>query len=67
MYVDEASCKGTGVARIIIKEPNRVTLEYALRLAFKATNIIVEYEALTKVLDLIKRMKPKRLGVYSDS
>lgn len=55
---------GTGV---VLKRPDDIVIEYALRLTFKVANNMVEYEVLSKGLDLVKEMKPKKLNIYSNS
>lgn len=50
-----------------MKRLDSVTIEYALKVAFKAINNMVKYEALSKSQDLARKMKLKKLSVYSDS
>lgn len=67
LCVNRALCKSARGARVVLKGLDRVIIEYALRLAFKATNNMEKYEALVKVLDLAKGMKHRRLNMYSDT
>lgn len=67
LYINGAANRGVTSAEIVLKGLNRVFIEYVLRLAFKVTNNIVEYRALSKGLDLAREMKPKKLNVNSDS
>lgn len=52
MYI-ELLFKNARSAWIVLKSLDRVTIEYALRLEFKATNDIAKYEALPKGLYLV--------------
>lgn len=52
--------------KIVLKMPNKVTIEYALRLVFKVTNNVAKYEVLIKGLGLARRMKSRKLNVYND-
>lgn len=56
-----------GGTKIVLKGPYGFTIEFALRLAFKITNNITKYEALSKGLDLAKEMKHRKLNVPNDS
>lgn len=44
-----------------------VIIEYALKLAFKVTNSMAKYKDLAKGLDLARKIKLRRLTVYSES
>lgn len=44
-----------------------VKLEYAVTLTFKATNSVVEYEALILALRLVKALGATRIKVSSDT
>lgn len=46
---------------------DQILIEYALRLAFKVINNIAKYKVLSKSLDLVREMKPKKLNMYSNS
>lgn len=67
LYIDGASSKGVGGARVVLKGPNRVVIKYALRSVFKVTNNMAQYEALSKGLDLVKEIKPRKFCIYNDS
>lgn len=51
---------------IVLKGPDEDTVEHALRLMFRTTNNMAEYEAIAKSLDLARRINPRRLNLYSD-
>lgn len=65
LFVHQTLCKNVRGVGIVLKGSNGVTFKYALRLVFKAINNMVEYEAFSKGLNLIKGMKLKKLSVYS--
>lgn len=67
LYVDEASNRGAKGIGIILKRPNGVTIKCALNLAFKAINNMPKYRTLFKDLELVRKMKPKKLNMYNDS
>ena len=48
LYVDGALCRGTEGLRIILKGLDEVTIEYVLRLTFKATNNTTKYNTPIK-------------------
>ena len=58
--------KGSEVG-IILEGPNKVTLEKALKLNFRASNNQAEYEALVTGLKLAREIEAKRLRCYTDS
>ena len=66
-YVDGASNSGGCGARLILADPNGMTLEYALRFSFSASNNQAEYEALLAGIRAIDGLGVKRLRAYSDS
>lgn len=45
LYVDGSSNKKGSGAGLILKGPENIILEYALRFSFKASNNTAEYEA----------------------
>lgn len=51
---------------MVLKGPDGITIEYVLKLAFKATNNMAEYKALLKGLDLAWEIKSNKLQVYSN-
>lgn len=66
MFVDGAvGSEGSG-AGVVIKGPS-LTLKYALKLDFHATNNQAEYEALLAGLQIAKELSPRRLQIDSDS
>lgn len=67
MHIDGASDRENRGVGIILKRSNGVTIKYSLKLEFKTTNNITEYEALVKRLELAKGMKPEKLRVYNNS
>lgn len=67
MYIDKASYKGVRGVGVILKGLDGVIIKYVLRVAFNVTNNMVEYEKSTKGLDLVRKIKPKKLNVYNDS
>ncbi|GAA0175366.1 hypothetical protein LIER_28553 [Lithospermum erythrorhizon] len=67
VYVDGArNSKGSG-AGIIIRGPDQITMEYALRFLFEATNNEAEYEAMIAGLMLVKSLGVQRVVVRGDS
>lgn len=66
LYVNRAFNRDAEVTGIVLKGSDSVTIEYALKLAFKATNNVAEHKALCKGLELIREMKPRKLSMYSD-
>lgn len=67
MYVNEASNRGIRGAGIVLKGPDSVIIKYSLKLIFKEINNMMEYEALSKGLELVREMKSKQLSVYNNS
>ncbi|GAA0166380.1 hypothetical protein LIER_21544 [Lithospermum erythrorhizon] len=67
LFVDGArNDQGTG-AGVLIVGPREVTLEYALRFSFPATNNEAEYEAMILGLKLVRSMEIGELLVKEDS
>ncbi|KAI5353741.1 hypothetical protein L3X38_006635 [Prunus dulcis] len=67
LFVDGSSnAQGCG-AGIVLVSPDKVTLEYALRFKFQASNNEVEYEALLAGLRLAKEMDARQIQIFSDS
>jgi ribonuclease HI len=58
--------QGAGVDFLFIA-PRGDQLKYALQLLFRASNNIVEYEALIHGLNIVVSLVIKRLMVYGDS
>ncbi|XP_077252423.1 uncharacterized protein LOC143891781 [Tasmannia lanceolata] len=67
LHVDGSVGKTGHGAGVVLHGPEGFTLEYALRLDFKASNNEVEYEALLAGLSLATELGAGKLKVYSDS
>ena len=61
LYIDYASNVKGSSARIILKGPDNVTLEQALKLNFKASNNQAEHETFIVGLKLTRKVKAKKL------
>ena len=57
---------GSG-AGLILTNPDRVVVEYALCFEFFASNNEVEYEALVTGMRMTKKLRVRHLRCYSDS
>ncbi|KAI5317241.1 hypothetical protein L3X38_036948 [Prunus dulcis] len=67
LFVDGSSnAQGCGVGLVLVS-PDKVTLEYALRFNFQASNNEAEYEALLAGLRLAKEMDARQIQIFSDS
>ncbi|KAI5323743.1 hypothetical protein L3X38_032815 [Prunus dulcis] len=67
LFVDGSSnAQGCG-AGLVLVSPDKVTLEYALRFNFQASNNEAEYEALLAGLRLAKEMDARQIQIFSDS
>lgn len=66
MHIDRASSKNIKGLGIVLKGPDGVTIEHAMKLEFKVTNNMAKYLALIKGLDLAKGIKPEMLNMYND-
>ena len=67
VFVDSASsAMGVG-ARIVIITLEGIRLEHSFRLAFRAFNNKVEYEALLVGLRIVLDMGAREVEIYSDS
>ena len=66
LYVDGASNSSGCSARLILANPDGLTLEYALRFSFSASNNQAKYEALLAGIRAIDGLGVKRLKAYSD-
>lgn len=67
IYVDGSfNSHGSG-ARIIIIDPNKVKICYALQFGFKASNNEAEYEAIIAGLRMSKALGAKNVHIKSDS
>ncbi|XP_077241773.1 uncharacterized protein LOC143882196 [Tasmannia lanceolata] len=67
LHVDGSAGKTERGVGVVLHGLEGFTLEYALRLDFKASNNEVEYEALLAGLSLATELGAKKLKVYSDS
>ena len=67
LYVDGSSNKGGSGAGLTLVSPEGYWMHCALRFGFKASNNLVEYEALITCLKLAREMKVESLEIYSDS
>ncbi|XP_077228511.1 uncharacterized protein LOC143861468 [Tasmannia lanceolata] len=67
LHVDGSVGKTGHGAGVVLHGPEGFTLEYALRLYFKASNNEAEYEALLAGLSLATELGAGKLKVYSDS
>ena len=63
---DSSNSHGSG-AGVIIIDPNKVKICYALQFGFKASNNEAEYEAIIAGLRMSKALGAKRVHVKSDS
>ena len=67
LHVDGASnAQGAG-AGIVLTNPDREKLKYALKFEFKASNNEAEYEALIAGLELARKLGVESLRVHCDS
>ncbi|KAM0957204.1 hypothetical protein ACFX2A_025888 [Malus domestica] len=64
LYVDGSSNQQDCGAGLVLTTPDKVTMEYALRFKFKASNNEAEYEALIAGLCLAG---VKRIDIFNDS
>lgn len=69
LYIDGSLNKGGSEAGLVLLslEPERLRIEYALRLDFKVSNNDAEYEALLTGLRLARVIGIKYLNIFSDS
>ena len=66
LYVDDASNIKGNRARIILKGPDNITLEKALKLNFGDSNNQAKYEALIAGLKLAREVGAKKLQCFID-
>lgn len=52
-------------ARVVLMNPDREKLRYALRFEFKASNNEVEYKALIVGLELARKLEVKNLRIHN--
>ncbi|KAM1611109.1 hypothetical protein ACFXTN_021439 [Malus domestica] len=67
LYVDVSSNQQGYRAGLVFTTPDKLAMEYALRLKFKASNNEAEYEALLAGLRLAKHLGVKQIDIFSDS
>ncbi|XP_077215832.1 uncharacterized protein LOC143850467 [Tasmannia lanceolata] len=67
LHVDGSAGKTVRRVGVVLHGPEGFTLEYALRLNFKASNNEAEHEALLAGLSLATDLGARKLKVYSDS
>ncbi|XP_050229096.1 uncharacterized protein LOC126678235 [Mercurialis annua] len=67
LFVDRASSEQGAGAGIVLLGPNKIIIEYAVHLSFKATNNVAEYEALLRGLEIATEVKAEKLRIHSDS
>ncbi|XP_022877058.1 uncharacterized protein LOC111395308 [Olea europaea var. sylvestris] len=67
LFVDGSAGNAGSGAGVVLINPEGHKLNSAVRFEFKATNNVVEYEALLAGLRLAKEMQVKRLLISSDS
>lgn len=67
LFLDGASGRVEGGARIVLEGPDGFLLEYALVFKFKTSNNQAEYKALVAVLELAKDMGVHNLICHTDS
>ena len=69
LFVDGSSNQaGSGAGLLLLSPPpERVQINYALRLMFSASNNEAEYEALIAGLKLAKALGVRHINIYSDS
>ena len=67
LHMDGASNEQGSRAGLILRSPEKVVAEYALRFSFKTSNNQAEYEALIAGLRTAKDVKVEKLRVFSGS
>ena len=67
LYIDGASGSQGSGAGIIMINPNKIWIRYAIKLKYNAINNAVEYEALLTGLKLIIEVRAEHLKIYFDS
>ncbi|GAV86870.1 RVT_3 domain-containing protein [Cephalotus follicularis] len=67
LSVDGSSCVSKSGVGLVLTSPDGWTLEYALRIGFKATNNEAEWEAVIVGLTIVKRFEVQKLEASSDS
>ncbi|GJU96073.1 reverse transcriptase domain-containing protein [Tanacetum coccineum] len=67
LYIDGASSSEGSGAGLILIDPDRKEITYALRFKFPESNNEAEYEALIAGLELAVKIEVRHLQVFSDS
>ncbi|XP_077217914.1 uncharacterized protein LOC143852418 [Tasmannia lanceolata] len=67
LFVDGSANAGRRGAGLVLAEPDKFLVEYALKLDFDAYNNEAEYEALLAGLALALELEAGRLKAYNDS
>ncbi|KAG6642779.1 hypothetical protein CIPAW_09G164700 [Carya illinoinensis] len=67
VFVDGSSCQARGGVRVHIIMDKGEEHDYAVKLAFKATNNKEEYEALFFNLTIAKSLGVKKVEILADS
>ena len=52
---------------LVLKSPEKITIEKSLRLGFSATNNEAKYEALFVGMTMVQKMGEKAVKIFSDS
>ncbi|XP_077232479.1 uncharacterized protein LOC143869806 [Tasmannia lanceolata] len=67
LFVDGSTNAGRSGAGLVLAEPDKFLIEYALKLDFDASNNEAEYKALLARLSLALELEADRLKAHSDS
>lgn len=67
IHVDDSANKTGSGAGIVLESPNGLISKYALRLIFKASNNVAEYEAVIASIDLARVVSSRKLHIKSHS
>ena len=67
MYINGALSKQSSGTGIILIGPKKIKIEYTIRIAYAATNNVVEYEALVTGLKLANEVRVESLQILCDS
>ena len=67
MYIDGALRKQGSGAGIILIRPEKIKIEYTVIIAYGATNIAIQYEALITRLKLANKVRVESLQILYDS
>lgn len=67
LHVDGSSTASYSGVGLLLTTPEGITIEYAIRLKFKATNNETEYKALIAGLNLAIEAGATRLSAHIDS